>query len=156
MLWYLDGFGQRSGIETRVTIPADLPRLPRDVELAVFRVLQESLTNVHRHSGSPVVHVGAEIKGGSVVLEVRDQGKGIPAEALRESSYDAKSALGVGLRGMSERSKQLGGTLEVSSGPQGTAIRATIPCLQENVPSAIAASAAAGVTSETGQSQGAK
>ncbi len=54
MLWYLDGFGQRSGIETRVDIPTDMPRLPRDVELVVFRVLQESLTNVHRHSGSPI------------------------------------------------------------------------------------------------------
>jgi PAS domain S-box-containing protein len=156
MLWYLDGFGQRSGIETRVNIPADLPRLPRDVELAVFRVLQESLTNVHRHSGSPTVQVRTEIKDGTVVLEVRDQGKGIPAETLKESSYDAKTALGVGLRGMSERSKQLGGTLEVSSGPQGTTIRATIPCLQENVTSAIAASAAAGDANENPQSQGAR
>jgi PAS domain S-box-containing protein len=156
MLWYLDGFGQRSGISTQVDIPADLPRLPRDVELAVFRVLQESLTNVHRHSGSPTVHVRVEIKDGAVVLEVRDQGKGIPAETLKESGYDAKTALGVGLRGMSERSKQLGGTLEVSSGPQGTMIRAAIPCLQENITPAITVSAAAGGTDEQAQSQGAR
>jgi PAS domain S-box-containing protein len=156
MLWYLDGFGQRSGISTQVDVPADLPRLPRDVELAVFRMLQESLTNVHRHSGSPTVQVRTEIKDDAVVLEVRDQGKGIPAETLEESSYDAKTALGVGLRGMSERSKQLGGTLEVSSGPQGTTIRATIPCLQENVTSATAASAAAGDANKNPQSQGAR
>jgi len=139
-----------------VDVPADLPRLPRDVELAVFRMLQESLTNVHRHSGSPTVQVRTEIKDDAVVLEVRDQGKGIPAETLEESSYDAKTALGVGLRGMSERSKQLGGTLEVSSGPQGTTIRATIPCLQENVTSATAASAAAGDANKNPQSQGAR
>ena len=65
-------------IETRVDIPTDMPRLPRDVELVVFRVLQESLTNVHRHSGSPTVYVRAEVKDDYVVLEVRDQGKGIP------------------------------------------------------------------------------
>jgi PAS domain S-box-containing protein len=156
MLWYLDGFGQRSGISTEVDVPADLPRLPRDVELALFRMLQESLTNVHRHSGSPTVQVRTEIKDDAVVLEVRDQGKGIPAETLEESSYDAKTALGVGLRGMSERSKQLGGTLEVTSGPQGTTIRATIPCLQRNVTSAIAAGTAVGDANENPQSQGAR
>jgi PAS domain S-box-containing protein len=156
MLWYLDGFGQRSGIETKVTIPADLPRLPRDVELAVFRVLQESLTNVHRHSGSPIVHVRAEIEGSSVVLEVRDQGKGIPAETLNEPGYDVKTALGVGLRGMSERSKQLGGNLEVSSGSHGTTIRATIPYRQEDVTTALTASAAADIPRQREQSQGAR
>jgi PAS domain S-box-containing protein len=158
MLWYLDGFGQRSGIETKIDIPTDLPRLPRDVELAVFRVLQESLTNVHRHSGSPIVHVRAEMKDGAVVLEVRDQGKGIPEETLKEPGYDGKAALGVGLRGMSERSKQLSGNLEVSSGSQGTTIRATIPCLREDAIPGIAVSAAeeAGFTSQKQQSQGAR
>jgi PAS domain S-box-containing protein len=158
MLWYLDGFGQRSGIETRVDIPTDMPRLPRDVELVVFRVLQESLTNVHRHSGSPVVYVRADVKDDYVVLEVRDQGKGIPAESMNQSGYDARTALGVGLRGMTERSKQLGGKLEVSSGPQGTTIRAIIPCMQEDevATPAISASAAAAGPSETEQSQGAR
>jgi PAS domain S-box-containing protein len=156
MLWYLDGFGQRSGIETKVSIPTDLPRLPRDVELAVFRVLQESLTNVHRHSGSPVVHVRAEIEGSSVVLEVRDHGKGIPTETLKEPGYDVKTALGVGLRGMSERSKQLGGNLEASSGPHGTTIRATIPYDQEDATTSLAASATGEITRERKQSQGAR
>ena len=153
MLWYLDGFGQRCGIKTEVAVPADLPRLPRDVELAVFRVLQESLTNVHRHSGSETVAVRAEIEAGAVLLEVKDQGKGIPAEVLKESGYDERMALGVGLRGMSERTKQLGGTLEVLSSGEGTTIRATIPCQQTDATPTSAASAAA---NEARQSQGAK
>jgi PAS domain S-box-containing protein len=156
VLWYLDGFGQRSGIQTDVQVPADLPRLPRDVELAVFRVLQESLTNVHRHSGSPTVQVRAEMNESVLVLEIRDQGKGIPAEILKESSYDAQTALGVGLRGMSERVRQLGGNFDVSSSAQGTTIRATIPCHQTDVTPAISAVAPANSANETQQSQGAR
>jgi signal transduction histidine kinase len=104
------------------------------------------------------VHVRVEMKDGAVVLEVRDQGKGIPEETLKEPGYDGKAALGVGLRGMSERSKQLSGNLEVSSGSQGTTIRATIPCLREDAIPGIAVSAAAeaGFTSQKEQSQGAR
>ena len=153
MLWYLDGFGQRSGIETRVDIPTDMPRLPRDVELVVFRVLQESLTNVHRHSGSPAVYVRAEVKDDYVVLEVRDQGKGIPAESMNESGR-CQNGFGSRAARNDRANKQLGGKLEVSSGPQGTTIRAVIPCIQEDevATPAISASAAAAGPSETEQS----
>ena len=125
--WYLDGFAKRSGIHTTLeTIPPEFGRLPRDIELAIFRVLQESLTNVHRHSESPTAHVRMAIQDGIVSLEVRDDGIGIPADIL-EISTDAPGKLGVGLQGMNERMRQLGGTLELLSNGKGTTVRAAIP-----------------------------
>ena len=125
--WYLDGFAKRSGIHTTLeTIPPDFGRLPRDIELATFRVLQESLTNVHRHSESPTAHVRMAIQDGIVSLEVRDDGIGIPADIL-EAGADAAGKLGVGLQGMNERMRQLGGTLELLSNGKGTTVRAAIP-----------------------------
>ena len=129
--WYLEGFAQRSGIKTSFETPPDFDRLPRDVELAIFRVLQESLTNVHRHSKSPTAHVRVSTNNGEVVLEVRDEGKGIPADILKESTSEWSGALGVGLRGMNERTKQLGGCLQLSSSDRGTTVRATIPCTED-------------------------
>jgi PAS domain S-box-containing protein len=126
--WYLEGFAQRSGIKTSFETSPDFDRLPRDVELAVFRVLQESLTNVHRHSKSPTAHVRVHTNNGEVILEVRDEGKGIPAEVLKDSTQEVAGALGVGLRGMNERTRQLRGSLQISSSNRGTTVRATIPC----------------------------
>jgi PAS domain S-box-containing protein len=125
--WYLDGFSRRSGIKTTFQIPSDFARLAPDVELAMFRVLQESLTNVHRHSGSPSATVRLLLHDGAAVLEVTDKGKGIPAAILEETRQDWMGALGVGLRGMTERLRQLGGTLELSSNPEGTTVRASVP-----------------------------
>jgi PAS domain S-box-containing protein len=125
--WYLDGFGKRSGIQTTLElIPPEFGRLPQDIELALFRILQESLTNVHRHSGSPTAHVRMAIEKGSVTLEVRDDGKGIPPSVL-ELAPDTLGKMGVGLRGMNERMRQLGGELELVSNENGTTIRATVP-----------------------------
>lgn len=129
--WYLEGFANRSGIKTSFDIPPDFGRLPRDVELAIFRVLQESLTNVHRHSGSSTAHVRVSINDGRATLEVKDRGKGIPKEILEESHKDSPGALGVGLRGMSERMRQLGGTVELSSNSDGTTVVAKVPCNPE-------------------------
>jgi PAS domain S-box-containing protein len=137
--WYLEGFTQRSGVQTTFTISPDFTRLPRDVELAVFRILQESLTNVHRHSGSATAHVRVRMCNGAVSLEVQDEGKGIAAGTLERSREDGIGRLGVGLRGMSERTRQLGGSLEVSSTEQGATVRALIPC--EESASAMARSA---------------
>jgi PAS domain S-box-containing protein len=128
--WCLEGFTHRSGIKTTFEISSGLPRLSRDVELAIFRVLQESLTNVHRHSGSPHAHIRVMMGDGLVSLEVIDDGKGIPREVLAESTKEDIGALGVGLRGMTERVRQLGGRLELSSNENGTTLRAMIPCVE--------------------------
>jgi PAS domain S-box-containing protein len=125
--WYLDGFTKRSGIKTTFDIPDDFRRPSRDVEIAIFRVLQESLTNVHRHSSSPTASVRVLIKDGALVLEVSDKGKGMPSGKLEESGQDGRGALGVGLRGMNERMRQLGGRLELTSTPTGTTVTATVP-----------------------------
>ena len=125
--WYLEGFAKRSGIEVTFDAPIDSGRLGRDVELAIFRVLQESLTNVHRHSGSRTAEVRLVIEAGKVILEVSDQGKGIPQHVLEEARQDSFGALGVGLRGMQERIRQLGGELELFSNSEGTRVTATVP-----------------------------
>jgi PAS domain S-box-containing protein len=125
--WYLEGFSKRSGIETSFEIPDDFHRMSRDAELVLFRVLQESLTNVQRHSGSSSAAVVITENGKEVALEVTDQGKGMPPAVLEQGGQDWMGSLGVGLRGMSERLRQLGGTLDLSSNESGTRVRATLP-----------------------------
>jgi PAS domain S-box-containing protein len=125
--WYLDGFSARSGIKTTLEVAPDFTRLPREAELALFRVFQESLTNVHRHSGSPTAKVRLSTEDGMGILEVRDQGKGLPPGLLEQSNQDWMGQLGVGLRGMNERMRQLGGTLELVSTEKGTTVRASVP-----------------------------
>jgi len=128
--WYLDGFSARSGISTTFEVDDDFDRLQRDVELALFRVLQESLTNVHRHSGSHTAHIRLLMKDGAVTLEVTDTGKGIPPGLLEQSGPDWTGTLGVGLRGMNERMRQLGGWLEVVSTEEGTTVSAMVPAVE--------------------------
>lgn len=125
--WYLDGFSKRSGIETSFSCPDDFERIPRDAELVLFRVLQESLTNVQRHSGSKTAAIRLVRSDDSVLLEVSDGGKGLPAAVLEQAHHDWMGSLGVGLRGMSERVRQLGGSLEMSSNESGTQVRAIVP-----------------------------
>jgi PAS domain S-box-containing protein len=125
--WYLDGFSKRSGIQTAFEIASDFARLPRHVETAIFRVLQESLTNVHRHSGSEVANVRLFNRGGMTILEVIDKGKGMPVQQSTEFRQEGLHALGVGLRGMEERMRQLGGGLELLSSPRGTTVVASVP-----------------------------
>ena len=124
--WYLEGFTARSGIQATFQASADFGRLSRDIELALFRVLQESLTNVHRHSGSPTAHVELSSDGTNAVLEISDEGRGIPANVIALSG-EWKRAVGVGLRGMKERLGQLGGGLEVASTGHGATVTATVP-----------------------------
>ena len=125
--WYLQGFSKRSGIKTTFEVPDELERLPRDTELVLFRVLQESLTNVQRHSGSETAEVRILRDKDCVTLCVADHGKGVPPPVLEQGSKDWMGSLGVGLRGMSERLRQLGGTLEISSNENGTEVRANVP-----------------------------
>jgi PAS domain S-box-containing protein len=125
--WYLEGFAKRSGIQTTFEIAPDFGRLSPEAELTIFRVLQETLTNVHRHSGSPTAHIHLFVRNGSVSLEVKDEGKGIPPGILDDSRRDLLGTLGVGLRGINERLRQLGGEVEVTSSERGTSVRATVP-----------------------------
>lgn len=124
--WYVEGFSSRSGISTRLDLPEDLGRLPEPVELALFRVLQESLTNVHRHSKSSKADVSLRVFRNEVVLRIRDYGKGIPAEVL-ERFRQNRAHGGVGLAGMRERIHELGGELEMDSDGPGTQILVKIP-----------------------------
>jgi PAS domain S-box-containing protein len=124
--WYIEGFARRSGIQVNLDLPTTFQRLPSTVEIATFRVLQESLTNVHRHSGSHSVDIRLSLQGRSVTLEVQDHGKGVSRELL-ERFQNTGFHVGVGLAGMSERVKELGGELKFSSDEHGTLIRAEIP-----------------------------
>jgi len=125
--WYLDGFSSRSGIVTTFEVRSDFGRLARDKELALFRILQEGLTNVHRHSGSEVAHVRLSKKDDVCILEIEDKGRGIKPEVLEHAGPDWMGAMGVGVRGMNERMRQLGGKLELISKETGTRVVATVP-----------------------------
>jgi signal transduction histidine kinase len=122
--WYVEGFSQRSKIQVELDLPAGEARLPRDLELVIFRIVQESLTNVHRHSGSPSAKISIRRAVGSIVLEIRDVGKGISSERQVELTT---ARAGVGVRGMEERVRQFGGTLEVRSNENGTIVAVTLP-----------------------------
>jgi signal transduction histidine kinase len=124
--WYVEGFAKRSGIQTGLDIPENLGRLPSSLELALFRVLQESLTNVHRHSKSPRASVSLELSDNQIALRVKDYGKGIPADVLSLFQRNRLHA-GVGLAGMRERIHELGGRLEMNSDGRGTEIIAIMP-----------------------------
>ena len=128
--WYLDGFSKRSNIQTTFESDPEFTRLGREVELALFRILQESLTNVHRHSGSTTANIRLGRKNGKIVLEIADQGKGIPPELLTQSNQNWIGSMGVGLRGMNERIRQLGGELEISSSESGTVVTAGVPVVE--------------------------
>lgn len=123
--WYVEGFGRRSGIETQLELPEHLRRLPRPTEIALFRILQEALTNVHRHSGSRAVEVRVLADQSHVVLMVKDFGTGVPGEVL--DRFWKTGNAGVGLAGIHERLKELGGVLDIQSNPQGTLLKVEIP-----------------------------
>ena len=124
--WYLDGFGQRSGIVLHVDIAKNFGRLSQPTELILFRVLQESLTNVHRHSKSPKAEVSLHRTGNRVALRIRDYGKGIPDDTLK-SFLSTGAETGVGLAGMRERVREQLGQFEVRSDGNGTLVLVTMP-----------------------------
>jgi PAS domain S-box-containing protein len=126
---YADGLAKRSGLGVRLDIPEDWARLSQEHELALFRVAQESLGNVNRHSGSATATIRLSREAGEVWLEVLDAGCGILPEQLQRASAGA-TGLGVGITSMRERMHQLGGRLEISSGAQGTAVRACLPATE--------------------------
>jgi signal transduction histidine kinase len=124
--WFVEGFGSRSKITTTLEMPPNLHRLPSEIETALFRILQEALTNVHRHSRSKKVEIRLVFDESSVSLTVEDHGKGISGEVLARFA-ESGTNVGVGLAGMRERAKELGGTLEVHSGKKGTRLHVVIP-----------------------------
>ena len=128
---YAEGFGERSGVRVTCSIPEKLPRFNSDIETALFRVSQEALANVHRHSGSKTAQVRVALTAGRIQLEVTDQGQGIPKGVLSNPTK-----LGVGIRGMTERLRLLGGELSIESDELGTTVRAELP-----IPSPVSAPA---------------
>jgi PAS domain S-box-containing protein len=129
--WYLEGFSERSKIRVELQIPEEVGRLPRDLETAVFRVVQECLTNVHRHAASPTVSISFSKTPDEVRIEIKDEGKGISPDKRVE--LDLPGRAGVGLRGMRERVRQLGGRLEIQSREDrsGTVVTACFPIREE-------------------------
>jgi PAS domain S-box-containing protein len=126
--WYVEGFIKRSSIEASLNLPSVLPRLRSNMELALFRVLQESLTNVHRHSSCSSVEVTIEVNAAEVSLRVKDNGSGIPPSRLR-SLREGSAEVGIGLAGMRERVRDLGGHLNLDSDTTGTTVTAVMPIL---------------------------
>lgn len=129
--WYVEGFGKRSGIKASLKLPEKLKRLPVSVETALFRIMQEALTNVHRHSGSRAVEITLTADETLVTLTVMDFGKGIPKDVL-EGLSNSGANVGVGLAGIRERVKELGGLFEVEAGNPGTVLKASVPLTAEN------------------------
>jgi signal transduction histidine kinase len=119
---FLEGFEERSKIKVNLNIPSDFERLPPELETTIFRVVQECLTNIHRHSGSRVAAIRVIRDGNEVKVEVRDQGKGMPS-----GGDGSPRKVGVGIQGMRERIKRFGGRFEVRSDKKGTTVLATVP-----------------------------
>ena len=124
--WFAEGFAQRSGINITCDIQESMERPSRDCELVLFRILQESLTNVHRHSGASAAQVRLCRDEQVLQLEIADNGKGIPAERLHRFQTSTGNS-GVGIAGMRERVRQLGGHLELRSSENGTSIHVAVP-----------------------------
>jgi signal transduction histidine kinase len=121
---YTQGIQSRSGLKVTLDVPPDFRRLPAEFELAMFRVVQECLTNVHRHSGSDSAHIRVADRGEEIVLDVEDQGRGMPSQKLLELQ---KHGGGVGTQGMRERVQNYGGQMEINSSAKGTRVRFRFP-----------------------------
>jgi signal transduction histidine kinase len=122
--WYVEGFSARSKIDAKLDIPPNFEGLSKEIELSIFRVVQECLTNIHRHSGSPTAGIRISQNEACLRVEVEDEGKGLDPET---ATLAWSAHAGVGLRGMRERLRQLGGTLQVQSDGHGTRVTAVLP-----------------------------
>ncbi|HXJ89687.1 MAG TPA: CHASE3 domain-containing protein [Candidatus Binatia bacterium] len=123
--WFVEGFANRSRIQVDLHVPDNGLRYEDSVELVLFRALQESLTNVHRHSGADHVDVALATDGNQITLTVRDYGKGISPDVLQSVKVNGMG--GVGLAGMTERLREIGGQFQIKSSPSGTEIVAQAP-----------------------------
>ena len=122
--WYIQGLTERNGLEIKLEVKEDFGRLSRELELVMFRLVQECLTNIHRHSGSRSAVIRLTQESGNICLEVQDHGRGISRERLAE--IKAKGS-GVGITGMRERVRQFGGRMEIESNSEGTKILFVLP-----------------------------
>jgi PAS domain S-box-containing protein len=122
--WYIQGLAERSDLKIELFIPKDFRRLPGDTEVAIFRIVQECLTNIHRHSGSKTATIRLSTDSNGVSLEIQDEGKGIPAEKLTGIQTQRS---GVGIAGIRERVRHLKGVMNVQSSSKGTKVSITIP-----------------------------
>lgn len=123
--WYVSGFSDRSRIRVALDMPKEMGRLPREIELGLFRIVQECLTNVHRHSNSSTASISLSLADSQVRLKIADQGKGMAATSAE--SGDQRRSRGVGLSGIRERVANLGGHMQIRSGDWGTAIEVIFP-----------------------------
>jgi signal transduction histidine kinase len=121
--WYTEGFAQRSGVKVDLEMTPEFGRLPAEMEIALFRVIQECLTNIHRHSGSQTADIKLTRAADSVQVEIRDTGNGVAVERL----HAGKVVPGVGLMGIQERMRQFGGNVEITPTEKGTTVVAVIP-----------------------------
>jgi PAS domain S-box-containing protein len=124
--WYAKGFSDRSGIAVDLDLPSTMERLPQDVEMTVFRVVQEALINIHRHAQSATARIRLRADGDHLMLKIEDRGRGIAPDLLATVTTGS-GAPGLGIAGMRERLEHRGGSLEVTSGDRGTTIRARVP-----------------------------
>jgi signal transduction histidine kinase len=124
--WFVEGFAERSGIDVILSLPEHFGRLHSDVEITLFRALQEALTNVHRHSASPKADIRVALVPGLVRLEVQDYGQGMPSDVLRQLKEGAGKT-GVGIAGMRERVRELGGNMVIKSDSGGTLLAIVLP-----------------------------
>jgi len=122
---YAEGFSKRSGIKTEVSVLQELPRLQTEKETALYRIAQECLTNVHRHSVASKAWIRIEVNEGQLRLEVEDNGKGFASKDVHTSPY-MPVTLGVGIPGMRERMRELGGSLHIQSSKHGTQVTAVL------------------------------
>lgn len=141
--WYVRGFSDRSKIEVQIELDPALPRFPTDVETAIFRIIQESLVNIHRHSGSRKAYISLTSSATGASLTIRDEGCGIAPEILK-SFEEGAANVGVGIGGMRERARQLGGSIDIRSANPGTQVEVKIPVLKTALSGAAARREVAG------------
>jgi len=127
--WYVEGFAKRSGIRVDLEIPETLPRLSAETETALFRVIQQGLANIHRHSNSKVAGIVIDVNAESVTLDIVDEGSGIVPEILGEF-HSGTRLPGIGMAGMRERIRNMGGQFHVESSDAGTSIHISLPLLE--------------------------
>ncbi len=151
--WYVEGYERRTGIHVKLEMAADLVRLAPDIEVTLFRVIQESLTNVHRYSGSTEAFLQLKVTSNKIELQVGDFGKGMDPDMI-DSKTGKMVRLGVGIQGMNERIRQLSGKLEITSRPnQGTVVTATLPVSYPQPVTAVEAASAAASSLSSSQAE---